>query len=212
MPQKKESKKRKLIDFKAISQDKFVKIALMILLLSFFLGYTMRFLDFTKSPIFGSIGVIYPIHQETYPYYSQNVGGGEFSDMNREIIPNSPIDFLYVIRNNIVSAVLVSSMGVLIAIPTAIFTFLVGMSAGASIPEVLEFASTFIAIKTILLFILYTAAITLAASIGLEIGFMILKFIKDKKIEVNKTLYDKLILLMILVIINIILQYVLLVM
>lgn len=212
MPKKQESKKSAFIDLKAISKDKFIRIALVILLLSFFLGYTMRFLDFTKGPMFSTIGVIYPIHQEAYPHYIPGMSGYEQVGMKTDMISESPIDFLYVARNNIVSAVLLCSMGVLLAIPTAVFTFLVGISAGASIPEVLEFAGALIAIKTISLFVLYAAAITLAASIGLEIGFAVLRFAKDKKIKIDKIIYDKAILLMILVIINIVLQYVLLVM
>ena len=42
----------------SVKEDKYLKIALIILLFAFFLGYSMRVFDFTKSPILGEIGVI----------------------------------------------------------------------------------------------------------------------------------------------------------
>ncbi|MEA3229724.1 MAG: hypothetical protein U9P44_02310 [archaeon] len=210
-----EIKKSVNMGLHTIMSDRFVKIASIIIIFAFFLGYSMRFLDFTKSPFMGEIGVIYPIHQEAYPYYIGGMSGHKAmaeTATGYERISESPIDFLYVIRNNVISAVLLTGTGVLLAIPTVIFTFLVGLSAGASIAEVLEFASLIIAVKTIFLFVTYAAAVVLAASVGIEIGFVIIGFLRGKKIEVSKTMYDKALLLMLLAVINIILQYVLLVM
>ncbi len=199
---------------KSLKEDKYIKIAAIILFAAFFLGYSMRFLDFTKSPALSSIGVIYPIHQEAYPHYMDSMIGYEGSPGIRggyDQISESPIDFLYVARNNIVSSVLIVFTGVLFAVPSIIFAFLTGLTAGQSIPEVLEFANGFIAAKTIFLFISYAFAIILAASIGIELGIALLKFIKEKKLQLEKTIYDKALLLIIITILNIILQYLLLV-
>ena len=199
-----------------IKKDKYLKVALIILLFAFFLGYSMRVFDFTKSPILGEIGVIYPIHQEAFPYYmggvsleSRAIGDGGIS---YDRISESPIDLLYVMRNNIISAVILVGTGVLLAIPTVIYIFLVGLSAGASIAEVLEFASFIVAIKTIFLLITYVIAIVISTAIGLEIGSTIIRYLKTNIFEIDKGIYDKAIVAIILVVINIILQYVLLVM
>ena len=197
----------------AIKNDKFMKIALITIIFAFFLGYSMRFLDFSKSPIMGEIGVIYPIHQEVYPHYIGSMSGGLGGrEISYDKISESPIDFLYVMRNNVISAVLLAGTGVLLAVPTIIFTFFVGLSAGASIAEVLEFASLLIAVKTIFMSATYLIAVALASSIGIEVGFAILGFLREKKMELSKIIYDKALLLMLLVVINIILQYVFLVM
>ncbi|NOR84582.1 hypothetical protein GQ473_00545 [archaeon] len=199
---------------KNLKEDKYIKIAAILLFAAFFLGYTMRVLDFTKSPALSSIGVIYPIHQESYPHYMNSMIGYESSSSMRggyDQISESPIDFLYVARNNIVSSVLIVFTGVLFAIPSIIFTFLTGLTAGQSIPEVLEFANGIIAAKTIFLFISYAFAIILATSIGIELGIALFKFIKEKKLQLKKTIYDKALLLIIITILNIILQYLLLV-
>ena len=198
----------------AVKDDKYLKIALIILLFAFFLGYSMRFFDFTKSPIMGEIGVIYPIHQEAFPYY---MGGIAIqSDMAGSVrydrISESPIDFLYVMRNNVISAVLLVGTGVLLGIPTVVFTFLVGLSAGASIAEVLEFAGLIVALKTIFLLTTYVIAVALSASIGIEVGSAIIRYFKDNRFEIDRKIYDKAIAVIIIVVINIILQYVLLVM
>ncbi len=193
----------------AVKDDKYLKIALMILIFAFFLGYSMRFFDFTKSPIMGEIGVIYPIHQEAFPYY---MGGIAESKVSYDRISESPIDFLYVMRNNVISAVLLVSTGVLLGIPTVVFTFLVGLSAGASIAEVLEFAGLIVALKTIILLATYMIAVVLSASIGIEVGSAIIRYFKDNRFEIDRKIYDKAIAVIIIVVINIILQYVLLVM
>ncbi len=199
----------------SVKEDKYLKIALIILLFAFFLGYSMRVFDFTKSPILGEIGVIYPIHQEAFPYYMGGVAL-ESRSMDATIsydrISESPIDLLYVMRNNVISAVLLVGTGVLLGIPTVIFTFLVGLSAGASIAEVLEFAGLIVALKTIFLLTTYVIAVVLAASIGIEIGSAIIRYLKTNKFEIDKKIYDKAIAVMIIVVINIILQFVLLVM
>ena len=213
MSQLKEIKDGIATSLTAIKNDRFMKIALITIIFAFFLGYSMRFLDFTKSPLMGEIGVIYPIHQEVYPHYIGSMSGGLGGrEISYDKISESPIDFLYVMRNNVISAVLLAGTGVLLAVPTIIFTFLVGLSAGASIAEVLEFASLLIAVKTIFMSATYLIAVALASSIGIEVGFAILRFLREKKMEISKIIYDKALLLMILVVINIILQYVFLVM
>ena len=213
MSQLKEIKNSISTSLTAIKNDRFMKIALITIIFAFFLGYSMRFLDFTKSPLMGEIGVIYPIHQEVYPHYIGSMSGGLGGrEISYDKISESPIDFLYVMRNNVISAVLLAGTGVLLAVPTIIFTFFVGLSAGASIAEVLEFASLLIAVKTIFMSATYLIAVALASSIGIEVGFAILRFLREKKMEISKIIYDKALLLMILVVINIILQYVFLVM
>ncbi|NOQ55494.1 MAG: hypothetical protein GQ477_01670 [Nanohaloarchaea archaeon] len=199
----------------SVKNDKYLKIALIILLFAFFLGYSMRVFDFTKSPILGEIGVIYPIHQEAFPYYMGGVAL-ESRSMDTKVsydrISESPIDLLYVMRNNVISAVLLVGTGVLLGIPTVIFTFLVGLSAGASIAEVLEFAGLIVALKTIFLLTTYVIAVVLAASIGIEIGSAIIRYLKTNIFEIDKKIYDKAIAVIIIVATNIILQFVLLVM
>ena len=213
MSQLKEIKNSISTSLTAIKNDRFMKIALITIIFAFFLGYSMRFLDFSKSPIMGEIGVIYPIHQEVYPHYIGSMSGGLGGrEISYDKISESPIDFLYVMRNNVISAVLLAGTGVLLAVPTIIFTFFVGLSAGASIAEVLEFASLLIAVKTIFMSATYLIAVALASSIGIEVGFAILRFLREKKMEISKIIYDKALLLMLLVVINIILQYVFLVM
>ena len=133
------------------------------------------------------------------------------STISYDRISESPIDLLYVMRNNVISAVLLVGTGVLLGIPTVIFTFLVGLSAGASIAEVLEFAGLIVAVKTIFLLTTYVIAVVLAASIGIEIGLAIIRYLKTNIFEIDKKIYDKAIAVMIIVVINIILQYVLLV-
>lgn len=199
----------------SVKEDKYLKIALIILLFAFFLGYSMRVFDFTKSPILGEIGVIYPIHQEAFPYYMGGVAlesRSMDSTISYDRISESPIDLLYVMRNNVISAVLLVGTGVLLGIPTVIFTFLVGLSAGASIAEVLEFAGLIVALKTIFLLTTYVIAVVLAASIGIEMGSAIIRYLKTNIFEIDKKIYDKAIAVMIIVVINIILQFVLLVM
>ncbi|MEA2003449.1 MAG: stage II sporulation protein M [archaeon] len=213
MAQLKQIKNGIATSLNAIKNDRFMKIAFITIIFAFFLGYSMRFLDFTKSPFMGEIGVIYPIHQEVYPHYIGSMSSGlDRMEMSYDKISESPIDFLYVMRNNVISAVLLAGTGVLLAVPTIIFTFFVGLSAGASIAEVLEFASLLIAVKTIFMSATYLIAVALASSIGIEVGFAILKFLREKKMEISKIIYDKALLLMLLVVINIILQYVFLVM
>ncbi|MBW6461919.1 MAG: stage II sporulation protein M [DPANN group archaeon] len=199
----------------SVKEDKYLKIALIILLFAFFLGYSIRVFDFTKSPIMGEIGVIYPIHQEAFPYYMGGVSlesRSMDSSISYDRISESPIDILYVMRNNVISAVLLVSTGVLLGIPTVVFTFLVGLSAGASIAEVLEFAGLIVAAKTIFLLTTYMIAVVLAASIGIEMGSAIIRYLKTNIFEIDKKIYDKAIVVIIIVVINIILQYVLLVM
>lgn len=184
--------------------NKYVRLAAILFFFGFFLGYTMRFLDFIKSPVFTNIGVIYPVHQEASPrIFDYALRGYEY--------PSPSVDLLYVVRNNIVSGVLLASIGALAAVPTAIYTFIIGISSGASIPEVLEFANLAIAIKTIIAFLFYSFAAIISASLGLELGASVVAFAQGKKFSIEKSVYDRAIVAGALIVINIILQYVLLV-
>jgi uncharacterized membrane protein SpoIIM required for sporulation len=209
-----------------ILQNRFIKISLILLFAGFFLGYSMRYLDFIKRPILENVGVIYPIQeqyiQNYYPFLSSDGGISieKSSDAytsyairpGYEEIGQSPIDLLYVMRNNIISALILIATGVLIGIPSVIYLFVVGLAAGASIPEVLEFASFGIASKVIFCLIFYAIAVIIATSIGIELGRMVLDFIRGREVRIEKNIYDRAILVIAFVIVNIALQFVLLVM
>lgn len=189
-------------------ENRYVKIAAILFFASFFLGYSLRFLDFITDPPFGRIGVIYPIHEEFQRMHllerAAGIGG-------YENVGESPIDLLYVLRNNAISAILLVTIGVLAGIPTAIYLFLIGITAGASIPEVLEFASLWIAAKTIFSFLFYTAAVITAGSLGIEAGKGVVDFMRGNRFAIERSAYDRALLLFALVILNVILQYFLLV-
>ncbi|MCK5043257.1 MAG: hypothetical protein KAR51_04475, partial [Candidatus Aenigmarchaeota archaeon] len=68
------------------------------------------------------------------------------------------------------------------------------------------------ALKTIFLLTTYVIAVALSASIGIEVGSAIIRYFKDNRFEIDRKIYDKAIAVIIIVVINIILQYVLLVM
>ncbi|MFP4111700.1 MAG: stage II sporulation protein M [Candidatus Woesearchaeota archaeon] len=191
--------------------NRFVKIALILFFAGLFLGYSMRYLDFIKRPILENVGVIYPIHEQ---YLSNNLQYADSSvrpDVSYEQVGESPIDMLYVMRNNIISALILIATGVLIGIPSIIYLFIIGITAGASIPEVLEFAPAGIALKVVFLFVLYAIAVMAATSIGIELGKFVLDFIRGREIKIDKSVYDRALLVVGLVIANVILQYLLLV-
>jgi len=190
--------------------NRYVKIAAILFFASFFLGYSLRFLDFITSPPFGRIGVIYPIHEE-YQYNQHLLERAAGIYPAYENVGESQIDLLYVLRNNVISAILLVTIGVLAGVPTAIYLFLIGITAGASIPEVLEFASLLIAAKTIFSFLFYTAAVITAGSLGIEAGTNVLDFIRGNKPSLDSSVYDRTLLLFALIILNIIIQYALLV-
>lgn len=197
--------------FQGYLGNRFVKIALILLFAGFFLGYSMRYLDFIKRPVLEDVGVIYPIHQQ-YRYVNPEYDTFNVRDTSSyEQVGESPIDMLYVMRNNVISALILIATGVLIGIPSIIYLFIIGITAGASIPEVLEFAPFFVGLKVIFLFILYALAVVIATSIGIELGKIVLDFIKGREIKVDKSLYDRAIFVVVLVIVNIVLQYALLV-
>jgi uncharacterized membrane protein SpoIIM required for sporulation len=202
--------------------NRFVKIALILLFAGFFLGYSMRYLDFVKKPMLSDVGVVYPIHQQyTNNYYPYPMYRGammekvamdsSYVSSGYDEIGESPIDMLYVMRNNIISALILIATGVLIGIPSIIYLFVIGLSAGASIPEVLEFAPFGMGVKVIFCFILYAVAVLFATSIGIELGKIVLDFIRGREIKVDKSIFDRAILVIGLVIVNIVLQYLLLV-
>ncbi len=183
---------------KNLLKNRYVKLALILFIAGFFLGYTIRILDFTQRTFFDDTGVIYPIHQEQLKGY----------EMPQE---ESEVDLLYVMRTNIISVILLVAIGAVFAFPTIVYLFLIGLSAGTSIPEVLEFAGILMAIKVLICFASYAITVILAGSIGIEIGKMLWQFIKEKKIKIQKDMYDRALYALILIVINIILQYVLLV-
>lgn len=192
-----------------ILANRYVKIAAILFFASFFLGYSLRFLDFITDPPFGRIGVIYPIHEEYQRLHLLERAAGIYPGY--ENAGESPLDLLYVLRNNAISAILLVTIGVLAGIPTAIYLFLIGVTAGASIPEVLEFASLWIAAKTIFSFLFYTAAVITAGSLGIEAGKGVVDFMRGNRFAIEKSAYDRALLLFALVILNVILQYFLLV-
>ena len=194
-------------------KNRYLRFGAMIFLAGFLLGYTLRLFDFITAPVFSRIGVLYPIHNEArfHAYTEMKAYGVKTSIFGDEMLEKK-VDALYVMRNNVVSSFLLITTGVVFAIPGIFMTFLVGVSVGASFPEVVEFLPAELALKTVGLAALYIAAILIAASIGLEIGAMMLNTVRQKKIKLKRDLYDRFVMLLALILINIILQYVLLVM
>lgn len=201
--------------------NRFIKIALILLFAGLFLGYSMRYLDFVKRPILNDVGVIYPIHEQYQNHYYPMTRGYAVADqkmamesdasLGPENIGESPIDLLYVMRNNIISSLILIATGVLIGIPSIIYLFVIGMSAGASLPEVLEFAPFGTGVEVIFLLFFYSLTVVLATSIGIELGKIVLDFIRGREIKIDKTIYDRAIYVVALVVVNIVLQYLLLV-
>lgn len=198
--------------FSRLIDNKYFRFAAIIFFAGFFLGYTMRLFDFITAPVFSRVGVLYPIHNEARHHAYMEMGiAAEKSGIITENL-GSQVDALYVMRNNIVSSFMLVTAGAVFAVPGVFMTFLVGMSVGASFPEVVEFLPAGLAVKTSSLAVLYILAVLISASIGFEIGKMMLDFVRQKRVRVNKSLYNRFVVLLSLILINMVLQYVLLVM
>ena len=191
--------------------NKYVRFAGLIFLAGFFLGYTMRLFDFINAPIFSTLGVIYPIHNEArfYSYVEMGLPEERVAMMTERF--GTTIDVLYVMKNNVVSPFILITTGVIFALPGVVMTFLVGISIGTSIPEVIEFLGPGLMLKTIFASLFYVAAIILAASIGFEIGESMIRFMRKGKFKVSQELYNRSVILILLIILNILIQYFLLV-
>lgn len=189
-----------------MKNEKFLWFAGMVFFAGFFIGYTLRFLDVVKGPVFG-FEPIYPIHRETI-YAMKALGGYGYGAPTFEY----EIELLDVLKSNIVPAVAVIASGVLICIPSVTLLFVIGIASGSSLAEILEFTPFIMNIKVGAVLLVFTAAMIFSASAGFHIGSSVYFLIKDKKLEIEKSFYDHILIGSALVGLGIILQYVLLVM
>ncbi|MCD6166583.1 hypothetical protein J7K19_07755 [bacterium] len=171
----------------------------------------MRFFDISEGPVC-CFEFIYPIHAETLHamegFYRYSV-----------VPPPAPyktrayeVDFLDVLRYNIVPAVSIIGSGVLLSIPSATLLFVIGIASGSSFPEILEFTPAIMNLKVGIVLITFIIAMIFSASSGFHIGSMVYLLMKEKKIQVKKVFYDHILIAAAFVCAGIILQYVLLVM
>jgi len=181
----------------SIKGEKFLKIAWVIFFSGFFLGYTLRFLDVARSLAFG-FEPIYPIHRETM--YSMKALGYSVE-----------LEFLDVLRANIVPAVTTIGGGALLGIPSATLLFVIGIVSGASFAEIVEFTPLLMNIKVAICLAIFMGAMVFSASVGFQIGEKIYNSIRRKEIKVERELYDHFLIASVLVILGIIIQYLLLV-
>jgi len=181
-------------------------ISAIVFFAGFFIGYTLRLLDVIRGPAFG-FEPIFPIHQETV--YAMKSLGYEYG---RAYGVNSEIEFLDVLRSNIVPAVSIVASGVLLTIPSVTLLFVIGIASGSSFAEILEFTPFLVNIKVIVVLGVFVSAMMFSASTAFHLGYSVYFFIKEKRLVIEKSFYDHFIVASCLVGVGIVLQYILLVM
>jgi len=202
-----------------LNKDKFIWFAALVFFAAFFIGYTLRFFDIRERPVC-CFEFIYPIHAETL-YAMEGFTEYPVGDFNRYsvVLPSAPyktrpyeIEFLDVLRYNIIPAVSIIGSGVLLSIPSVTLLFVIGIASGSSFPEILEFTPVIMNFKVGITLLTFMIAMIFSASSGFHIGSMVYLLIKEKKIQVKKVFYDHVLIAAAFVCVGIILQYVLLVM
>jgi len=124
---------------------------------------------------------------------------------------NVELEFLDVLRANIVPAVTTIGGGALLGIPSATLLFVIGIISGASFAEIVEFTPLLMNIKVAVCLAIFMGAMVFSASVGFQIGEKIYNTIRRKEIKVERELYDHFLIASVLVILGIIIQYLLLV-
>jgi uncharacterized membrane protein YedE/YeeE len=191
-----------------LRDKKFLWFACMVFFAGFFIGYTLRFLDVIHGPAFG-FEPIYPIHRETV--YAMRALGGYGYGYGAPAYEYE-IELLDVLRSNVVPAVSIVASGVLVCVPSVTLLFVIGIASGSSLAEILEFTPFIMNTKVGAVLSVFTAAMIFSASAGFHIGSSVYLLIKDKRLQVEKSFYDHVLIASALVGLGIVLQYVLLVM
>jgi len=154
---------------------KWFKISIAIFLGGFFIGYNLGFLDFTPTPI-------------PFQYLVPYLGRVMFSAYYPGSVPQ--VDKLDYVKYTFAEAVVVSAGGVLIGLVTVGALFILGLSVGASLPSILEYAGTLVASQSLVFAVLFTCAMIFLGTSGLSLGSSILHLAKNTAFKIDRRTYD----------------------
>jgi len=154
---------------------KWFKISTAIFLGGFFIGYNLGFLDFVPTPIPFQYLVPYLAKVMSSAYYPGSV---------------PQIDKLDYVKYTFAEAVVVLGGGVLIGLVTVGALFILGLSVGASLPSILEYAGASAASQSIVFAFLFACAMIFLGTSGLSLGSSILHLAKNTAFKIDRRTYD----------------------
>lgn len=172
----------------------------------FFIGYTARFFDVIRFPII--LGSLFPIYNQVVAAMEARGGyPAHFIGFSQQF----EIEAIDVFKHNFLPAVLLIGTSILFGLPTMVLLFLIGIGAGSSFAEVIEFAPPFITLKFFFSSLVFVGAMVYAASVGFHICSFLYDTIRSREFTVEKTFYDHILITAALILVGIVVQYRLLV-
>lgn len=184
-----------------------LKIALMVFFGGFFIGYTARFFDVIRFPIIR--GFLFPIYEQVVAAMEAHGGYPSFSFMG--IQQQFEIEAIDVFKHNFFPAVLLIGTSILFGLPTMVLLFIIGVGAGSSFAEVIEFTPLAMTARFFISSLFFVGAMVYASSVGFHTCSYLLDTIRSREFKVEKTFYDHILITAGLVLFGIVVQYILLV-
>jgi len=162
-----------------------LKVAALLFLSGFYLGYTVRFFDIIPETL--DSGYLYPLYplakasSWVLPYF-------------RHGLRPSSLSALDVTRYNLFPAALLIATGSLFALPTMILLFIIGFFTGMGLVEIVQYAPVGAALYLLLTTGLFTASMLYCASTGFHLCSSVTEVIEGGEFRLSKTLLDHLLL------------------
>lgn len=176
------------MELKSIIEFKWFKISTTIFLGGFFIGYNLSFLDFTWFPF-----------PTLVPYLANKA---YFNDYSQSLL----LEKLEYIKYTLAEAVIVLAGGVLIGLLTVGALFILGLSIGASLPYILEYAKALTIAQSFIFIALYACSLMFLGASGLSLGASILQLAKNTTWKIDKRAYNSFFLGLIFLIFTIVIE------
>ncbi len=189
-------------------RDNSLKFAALIFFGGFFIGYTIRFFDIIPRPL--TYDWFFPIYKEAV-LAMESYGGYANEFTIKTFMGGTELEALDVLTYNLMPLILIIGGSVLFGIPSMIMIFIVGIGAGSSLAELIQFTPVIMNIKVLVTASIFVLAMIYSSSAGFHICSYLYDTVTSKQFKVEKSFYDHLLLASGLVIAGIVLQYILLV-
>ncbi|GBE18698.1 hypothetical protein BMS3Abin16_01304 [archaeon BMS3Abin16] len=182
-------------------RDNSLKIALMIFISGFYIGYTLRFFDVICTPLVR--GFLFPIYDQAVASMKPYGGYPNSQFIGYGISESTGFD---IFKNNFLPATLLIGTSIIFGLPTMIILFFIGVGAGSSLAEIIEFTTLSTSLQFIVATIIFAAMVVYAGSVGFYICSFLYDTIRNRDFKVEKTFYDHILVTAGLVVLGIIVQ------